>query len=338
MWWQRSPWADAWRKVLHAAHSAGVVHRDIKPSNVFLRGGETAEAVLLDFGVARAAHVDVPASLRTRTGALLGTFGYMAPEQARRAKSVGPASDIFALGCVLFECLTGTRAFAGADAIDVLAKLLMDAPRAPSEFIPDVSAALDDLVVRMMAKDPAARPPNCEAVLRALDAIGEAPDRDAPPVAPSRRRRYAAAGVALSLGVAAFGAVAIQRHKAPLAVSSPSSAPSTREATPAPNASPMIFVVLAFDNQTYEPISSMGSWTKSLPLPSGAPRSRPPFTIATTCVPSRRNWGRRSVPRTSQRSFQRETACAPSSFKEPSASAALTMCSPSARSTRRVPP
>jgi serine/threonine protein kinase len=94
---------------LAAAHSAGVIHRDIKPSNIFLRGGDCARAVLLDFGLARR----TKAPPMTATGALLGTPAYMAPEQARGACELTPAADVFALGCVFFECLTGQPPFVG---------------------------------------------------------------------------------------------------------------------------------------------------------------------------------------------------------------------------------
>jgi len=93
---------------LHAAHRRGVVHRDIKPSNLFLRGGEVARAAVLDFGIARRLHIS---NAMTRTGAVIGTPAYMAPEQARGSRVITPSADIFSLGCVLFECLTGEPPF-----------------------------------------------------------------------------------------------------------------------------------------------------------------------------------------------------------------------------------
>jgi serine/threonine protein kinase len=89
---------------LAAAHAAGMVHRDLKPSNLFLVGGEVAAAKLVDFGIARAPRAG---TRLTATGMLIGTPGYMAPEQARGDREIGPATDLFALGAVLFECLAG---------------------------------------------------------------------------------------------------------------------------------------------------------------------------------------------------------------------------------------
>ena len=95
---------------LATAHAAGVVHRDVKPENLFLEQGDTVRAKLVDFGIAR---VRETSAARTRTGAILGSPGYMAPEQARGARDVDARVDVFALGCVLFECATGKPAFGG---------------------------------------------------------------------------------------------------------------------------------------------------------------------------------------------------------------------------------
>ncbi|MFY0580997.1 serine/threonine-protein kinase [Cystobacter fuscus] len=92
-------------EALATAHRQGIVHRDIKPSNLFLRGGRPEDVVLLDFGLARHA---VPSLVAlTGTDAVLGTPGYMAPEQASSQPHITPSADIFSLGCVLYECLTG---------------------------------------------------------------------------------------------------------------------------------------------------------------------------------------------------------------------------------------
>src|SRR5262249_39727549 len=135
-----------------AAHSRGVVHRDIKPSNLFLVGGQIEQIKVLDFGVARFGRT---LSSMTRTGVLVGTPGYMAPEQASGSREVDARADIFSLGCVLFECLTGRPAFVGEHVIAVLAKIVFeDAPRV-SELRDDIPESLDDLVARMRSKDPA---------------------------------------------------------------------------------------------------------------------------------------------------------------------------------------
>jgi tetratricopeptide (TPR) repeat protein len=148
------------------AHAQGVVHRDLKPGNVFLVGGDLARAKVLDFGLAR----DVTQSRRplTQAGAVMGSIGYLSPEQARGQANVDARSDVFSLGCILFECLTGRVVFSGAHAVAVLAKLLVeDAPRVRS-IRADAPRALDDLVARMLERDPAKRPRDASEVLGAL--------------------------------------------------------------------------------------------------------------------------------------------------------------------------
>ncbi len=151
---------------LGAGHRALVVHRDVKPSNIFLVDADPGRAKLLDFGVARWS-AQRPL---TQDGMLVGTPGYMSPEQAR-GDSVDPRADVFALGCVLFECVSGLPAFAASSLPAVLMKILFeDAPRL-SEVTDGVSAGLDALVAVMLRKDPGGRPGDGAAVARALDAI-----------------------------------------------------------------------------------------------------------------------------------------------------------------------
>ena len=152
---------------LAVAHGRGIVHRDIKPSNLFLVGGDPAETKIIDFGVARLAD---PSTTLTRPGTSLGTAGYMAPEQAMEATDVDARADFFALGCVLYECLTGRPAFGGRPAA-VLVKVLRDNPQAPSELRAGLAPAVDALVARLLAKDRAARPRDAAEVLAALDAL-----------------------------------------------------------------------------------------------------------------------------------------------------------------------
>ncbi|HWO26394.1 MAG TPA: protein kinase [Kofleriaceae bacterium] len=184
-------------EALGAAHARGVVHRDLNPSNLFLPGGNILDAKVLDFGIARR---EGQAQL-TKTGVMLGTPGFMAPEQARDAVAGGDTggdpggdaagqrgneldarADVFALGCVLFQCLTGTRAFDGDGHAAILHKLLFDeAPRVGALW-PEVPAALDDLVARMLAKAPGDRPPDGARLASELLAI--APLVDGAAVAP----------------------------------------------------------------------------------------------------------------------------------------------------------
>jgi tetratricopeptide (TPR) repeat protein len=146
---------------LAVAHARGVVHRDIKPSNLFLPAGDINRVKLLDFGVARQTQ---KTRALTRTGAMIGTPGYVAPEQARGENQVDPRADVFALGCVLFECLTGRPAFEGEHVMAVLVKILFDEAPSARALQPDVPEALDLFVARMLAKSPQDRPLDGRAV------------------------------------------------------------------------------------------------------------------------------------------------------------------------------
>lgn len=134
---------------LAEAHAQGLVHRDIKPGNVFLCDAEPGNAKLLDFGLVR---LDTPMRM-TRTGMVMGTPGYMAPEQARSEQDIDARADMFSLGCLLFECLTARPPFTGDNVMAVLAKILVeDAPRVRS-LRSDCPDALDELVARLLEKD-----------------------------------------------------------------------------------------------------------------------------------------------------------------------------------------
>jgi len=154
-------------EALGAAHAQGIVHRDLKPSNVFLPDFRLEAVKIIDFGIARLAH----RTHITRTGMLVGTPGYMAPEQAQDGRVVDLRADVFSLGCVLFECVTGTSAFTGEHMMAVLAKVLFADPPRLCELRPEAPVALEQLVMRMLAKDPEARVRDCAAVLEALAVV-----------------------------------------------------------------------------------------------------------------------------------------------------------------------
>jgi formylglycine-generating enzyme required for sulfatase activity/tRNA A-37 threonylcarbamoyl transferase component Bud32 len=161
---------------LAAAHAQGLVHRDIKPANLWLEG-ETGRVKILDFGLAKAASGAVHL---TQSGMILGTPAYMAPEQAG-GQVPDPRSDLFSLGCVLYEMCTGQRPFQGPDLLAILAAQALRQPPAPREVRPEVPRALSELVLRLLAKKPVDRPPSAQAVIEALDHI----DREtAAPLAP----------------------------------------------------------------------------------------------------------------------------------------------------------
>ncbi|HEX3473520.1 MAG TPA: protein kinase [Kofleriaceae bacterium] len=166
---------------LGAAHARGIVHRDLKPSNLILPGGHIDQVKILDFGIAQRAG----STQLTRTGMLLGTPGYMAPEQARAGSQIDARADVFALGCVLFECLTGVPPFDGDTTAAVLARILFDAAPRIRELWPEVPDSLDAVVAQMLAKDPALRPRDGAGLAAALAALGPMPDTA--PVAPRDR-------------------------------------------------------------------------------------------------------------------------------------------------------
>lgn len=163
-------------EAIAAAHQRGVVHRDLKPMNLFLASGDVTRVKVLDFGIARHMH---HAGLLTHTGAVIGTPGYMAPEQVRGETTVDARTDVFSLGCVLYRCITGVSAFGGDQSLAVLAKILVEDVQPPSSIVA-IPAALDDLVLRMLAKQPAARPPNGRAVAEALARLADATAKPTP--------------------------------------------------------------------------------------------------------------------------------------------------------------
>lgn len=154
-------------EALVVLHSADVIHRDIKPSNVFLVQGDLAQAKILDLGIARTR--DTTWSI-TVTGSLLGTPAYMAPEQAR-GESVDTRADLFALGCIFYECLVGQSPFAAAHPVASLARILVeDAPRLRDSGV-SVPSSVEILVESLLAKDRDARMPTASRVLEALDRL-----------------------------------------------------------------------------------------------------------------------------------------------------------------------
>ena len=159
---------------LGAAHRRGVVHRDLKPSNIYLVDESIERPKLLDFGIARL----VGGSVLTVTGVLVGTPFYMAPEQARCDQRIDARADVFALGCVLYHCLTGRAPFANEEMHAALLKVVLDdAPRL-STLRDDVPPALDDLTARMLAKRPEDRPADAGVLAEefaALEALADSP-------------------------------------------------------------------------------------------------------------------------------------------------------------------
>lgn len=161
-------------EALAAAHERGIVHRDIKPHNLLLPGGQIERVKVVDFGLARLG----AARRLTPHDALLGTPGYMAPEQARGSTDIDARADVFSLGAVLFECATGRPAFTGEHTMAVLAKLLLDEPLRVSALCPHVPPALARLVEQMLAKDRSGRPQRMDAVAAALEGVARTLEAD----------------------------------------------------------------------------------------------------------------------------------------------------------------
>ena len=171
------PVADALRTCGHiadalaAAHRRGIIHRDLKPQNVMLT--PTGQPKLLDFGIAKvlptyeSAATETTITSLTDTQHVAGTPAYMSPEHIQQQPLDG-RSDLFSLGCIVFECLTGRRAFQGKQPIEVLGQVLHVQPAAPSTLRPELGERHDDLCRRLLAKDPSQRFQSAEEVVDAL--------------------------------------------------------------------------------------------------------------------------------------------------------------------------
>jgi eukaryotic-like serine/threonine-protein kinase len=233
-------------EALEVAHSAGLVHRDIKPANILLASG--GEVKVLDFGIARA---EDPGD-GTRTQAVLGTAAYLSPEQAS-GHPAGPRSDLYALGCVLFEMLTGAPPFAADTAVGLAYRQVHDDPGQPSARRPGLPWRLDQITARLLAKDPADRPPSAAAARSGLLAA-LAPDATAvlppPPDEPEPYRqaggkrwrpRPAEAVLAAALAATLAGLVAVLLTGTPAAPAASPVRPAATDQvaqTPKPSNSP----------------------------------------------------------------------------------------------------
>jgi len=238
---------------LEAAHRAGVIHRDIKPANVVLaddlENGE--EPKLIDFGLAKLANVTVNAGL-TRTGQIVGTPEYMAPEQIQGG-AVDARSDVYELGCLLYELCAGRPPFEGDDDVQVLYQQLHGQPSPISRFVPEAPARLQQVLDRALQKNPADRFQSMREMAEALAALEEAetaPHRIAlPPPAPPVSLRPPAAflfAAATAVAAALAGGVLLGRLTAHgtdggaslMVITTPSGAGVEIDGRPAPETTP----------------------------------------------------------------------------------------------------
>jgi tetratricopeptide (TPR) repeat protein/tRNA A-37 threonylcarbamoyl transferase component Bud32 len=193
-------------RALSYAHERGVVHRDIKPDNVLLSGGA---AVVTDFGIAKAiAAARSPAGATlTQFGTSIGTPAYMAPEQAAGDPMVDHRADIYSLGCMAYELLSGQPPFAGRTPQRMLAAHMSEEPKPLLEVAPLISPALASLVMSCLAKDVNARPQSGREVIRALDAVASGTSNET--LSTSLLARPGLLKWALAIYIAAFIVVAV---------------------------------------------------------------------------------------------------------------------------------
>jgi len=207
---------------LGAAHVAGLIHRDIKPANIWLEISEEAGAApsggrvkILDFGLARASAQDKGL---TQAGAIVGTPTYMAPEQAS-GTPIDARCDLWSLGVVLYRACTGQLPFQGSDTLSTLMAVASEEPAAPAALNPDVPAGLSELVMKLLAKDPAGRPASAQEVVQALRALEH--QQQATQELPSPQSPLAPTKRAGSVGVGTQAGSASDRTKAGSAGGSP---------------------------------------------------------------------------------------------------------------------
>jgi len=252
---------------LGAAHARGIFHRDIKPENVLLTSDGSAK--LADFGIARLA--EGPRDAReTAAGLIFGTPQYMSPEQAAGQRQDG-RSDVYALGVLLFELLTGAPPYVGASATHVLAAhLLSPVPRLPADGPHGpIPATLADLVGRMMAKSAAERPATMTEVEAALDAVLAGHALPAPASRPTRRWTWIALA-ALGVAAASVALLVLRSHATPPPPAAVAAPPIPPAAASAPVATPPVPLAPSEPPSEANGTSAANGTSPAQPSPSGA--------------------------------------------------------------------
>lgn len=235
---------------LSYAHQHGVIHRDIKPENILLSG---RHAIVADFGIARAVERAGGGTL-TETGVTLGTPHYMSPEQAAGDRDVDARSDVYALGCVLYEMLAGEPPFVGPTIQSVVAKHLTAAVPSVGTLRPSVPTHVEHAITRALAKSPADRYADAESFLRELEAH-EAP-LGAPAAAPSTAADTSTLAHARRRRAGALAALAVVAVLAVIVVWQPDAGPETSSATTPATPTLRSLAVLPFDDVGAAPESA----------------------------------------------------------------------------------
>jgi serine/threonine protein kinase/Tfp pilus assembly protein PilF len=271
---------------LAAPHAQGIVHRDIKPANLFVVGPPGKRQIkildfglakrqgigdLLDSGAATAAFSGMPTAPGTAEltspGSTVGTASYMSPEQAR-TQPLDSRTDLFSLGCVIYEMATGQRAFDGPSAADIFAALLTKNPPAISNLNPALPPPLDAIVAKLLAKDRDQRYQSADDLLRDLEAIGahnapaprsatapaaEVPTPTAPPASSTRRPGHLIFKLLLGAAVLVVAGLLWWRHRGPTPPAPPSP-PSARAVGLTPALAKDSIILATFINHTGDPV------------------------------------------------------------------------------------
>jgi serine/threonine-protein kinase len=214
------------------AHERGVIHRDIKPANVLTQG---SHALVTDFGVAKALSAAMPMTGVTTTGLAIGTPAYMAPEQLAGDVNADHRMDIYAVGLLAYELLTGVSPFTGPSPRETLAAQLTRDPQPLHELSAEVPRTLSDLIMRCLAKDPNARPQRADDILQELDSMtmpmGITPQRGGIEAKTKKRPWAGVAAVAILFAVLAGVGYAVTRER-PQPPAASATAPKTVTVSP----------------------------------------------------------------------------------------------------------
>jgi serine/threonine-protein kinase len=274
---------------LHAAHRHQVVHRDLKPDNIFLcpsdSGGVLSERVkVLDFGISKIR--DNSATVLTQESTLMGTPQYMSPEQASgKNKLVDQRTDIFALGCIVYEMLAGQPAFFGDSLAAVLCKVMLEAPQSLAELTPGLPANVTAAIARALEKDPAARFSDIASFIgeltgSPLQTLDSTPGGAALALAATQAGHEAFAATAASAAAPPIGALPTSPSLARGEVAKPIAEPAPRRAPPLVWAGAALLVALAAATAlaligSPHPRASQPAVTHEQPLPGAPPAAVP---------------------------------------------------------------